>query len=342
MSHDEAGMDSLICVDTGTTNTRVWLLVGGRVAAMERAAVGVRDTARDGSPARLHGAIAAAINAVRIRGGTASPRAVIAAGMITSPLGLREVPHRAAPAGLDELASGIERCLMPEICELPIWLVPGVRSGPSDNRREDIAAVDVMRGEETLALGLVATGRLGAPATLLNLGSHWKIVRIDGAGRVASSVTSLTGEMIHTIQTQTILAGSVSAGRPERIFDDWLREGMAEQRRSGLARALFCVRLLEQRGGSTPEERLSYLIGAFIAADLDPLLRQGLVTPGSEVVIAGTGPVAGAVALALAAASVAVSQPGEAEIEAGLLAGLQAIAARAGLTKMSDRKGTDR
>jgi 2-keto-3-deoxy-galactonokinase len=43
---------SFICIDTGTTNTRVWLTAGGRVLAQARAGVGVRDTARDGSPTR--------------------------------------------------------------------------------------------------------------------------------------------------------------------------------------------------------------------------------------------------------------------------------------------------
>jgi 2-dehydro-3-deoxygalactonokinase len=326
MSQNGRGLHRLICIDTGTTNTRVWLLEGERVVAVERVGVGVRDTARDGSPARLHQALTQAIATVR-RAGEGEPQAVLAAGMITSPLGLREVPHLVAPVGLPELALRIEKCMMPEICDLPIWLVPGVRSGPPELRREEIASADVCRGEETLALGLVATGRLGTPATLLNLGSHWKIVRIDQAGRISSSLTSLTGEMIHTIQTQTILAGSLPAGRPEHLFDDWVQAGMAEQRRAGLARALFCVRLLEQRVESTPEERLSYLIGAFIAADLDPLQRQGLIVPGSEVVITGTGPVAGAVAAALAGGSVVVRQLGEAEVEAGLLAGLRALAA---------------
>lgn len=325
--------DCLICVDTGTTNTRVWFLRGEEVLATARAGVGVRDTARDGSPARLYDALRLAIagvcSEVALLGGVESPRAVIAAGMITSPLGLREVPHQVAPAGLTTLAAGVAQCHFPEITELPFFLVPGVRSGPDHALPDDVGSTDVMRGEETLCLGLVRSGLLGPRATLLNLGSHWKIIRLDAEMAVESSVTSLSGELIHATQTQTILAGSVPGSRPDTIDPNWMRAGMAEQRRSGSARALFCVRLLEQRVTSTPQERLAYLIGVFIAADLDAMLHRALLVPGDSMVIAGGEALASAWATALAEHSISARLLTEDEMEHGLLAGLRAIADRA-------------
>ena len=320
----------LIGIDTGTTNTRVWFLRGEEVVATVRAGVGVRDTAREGSPRLLHEALGRSIAEVRAiarsKGIVEEPATVIAAGMITSPLGLREVPHLPAPAGLGELAGAVDLCHLPAITDLPIWLVPGVRSGPDRVIPEEIESTDVMRGEETLALGLLSNGQLAPGSTLLNLGSHWKIVRLDDQGRVASSITSLSGELIHAAQTQTILAGSVPAGRPEQIHERWLRAGMAEARRAGLPRALFCVRLLEQRSDSTPPERLSYLIGACLAIDLDAMISRGLMPPGREVVMAGGEALTGAISLALAEQSIRLRSLAESEIEAGLLAGLRAIA----------------
>lgn len=320
----------LICIDTGTTNTRVWHLRGDEIIATARAAVGVRDTAREGSPRLLHEALRQSIARVcdeaYSRGVREEPWTVIAAGMITSPLGLREVPHLVAPVGIGQLAAHHHLCYMPEITNLPIRLVPGVRSGPDRVAPEAIGSTDVMRGEETLGLGLVVTGQLRPGATILNLGSHWKIVRIDDEGRIASSVTSLSGELIHATQTQTILASSVPAERPSQIDGRWLKAGMAETRRAGLPRALFCVRLLEQRSDSTPEERLSYLIGASLAADLDGLLAGQQLSAATEVVITGGEALAGALIQALAAEGIAARSLAEAEIEAGLLAGLRAIA----------------
>ena len=326
--------DCLICVDTGTTNTRVWLLRGAEVLATARVGVGVRDTARDGTAARLYEALREAIASVsshKIEGGGDGPvpHAVIAAGMITSPLGLRDIPHLVAPAGLAALSAAVVQCHFPEITGLPFFLVPGVRSGADRTVPAEVGTTDVMRGEETLCLGLAASGLLGPRSTLLNLGSHWKLIRLDAETRIESSVTSLSGELIHATQTQTILAGSVPGARPEVIDPDWMRCGMAEQRRSGTARALFCVRLLEQRSTSTPEERLAYLIGVYIAADLDAMLGRGLMVPGESIVIAGGEALAAAWATALAEHSIGARLLSDGEIEQGLLAGLRAIAASA-------------
>jgi 2-keto-3-deoxy-galactonokinase len=45
--------DTLLCVDVGTTNTRVWLTQGAEVLVRHEAPVGARDTARDRHPGAL-------------------------------------------------------------------------------------------------------------------------------------------------------------------------------------------------------------------------------------------------------------------------------------------------
>jgi 2-dehydro-3-deoxygalactonokinase len=327
MTSEKAGELCLICVDAGTTNTRVWLTIGDRVIARAQTGVGVRDTARDGSPARLRNALRELIEQVRdgARDQAQSPECVVAAGMITSPLGLAEVPHVRAPAGLNELAASTERHSFPEITDLPILLIPGVRSGPPQCDQETVGTADVMRGEETLCLGLVALGLLKPRSTLLNLGSHWKAIKLDAEARIASSVTSMTGELIHTAQTETILAGSVPQTRPTTIDRTWLEAGMREQRSSGLARALFCVRLLELGRSGSPEQRLSFLVGAFLASDLDPMIARGLLGSKELVVIAGGGAIAEAWRVVLAGISAPVIRLRDFEVESALLAGFRSV-----------------
>src|SRR5262249_59407091 len=108
MTNEKAGEFCLICVDAGTTNTRVWLTVGERVVARAQAGVGVRDTARDGSSERLRNALRELINRVqndaRDQGFAQSPECLIAAGSVTPPPRLVEVPPRTTPARLDEAA----------------------------------------------------------------------------------------------------------------------------------------------------------------------------------------------------------------------------------------------
>ena len=245
--------------------------------------------------------------------------------MITSPLGLAEVPHVPTPAGLKELAAATRQYSFPEITDLPILLIPGARSGPRQCDQETVGTSDVMRGEETLLIGLNALGLLTPGSTLLNLGSHWKVIEFDERARIASSVTSMTGELIHTAQTQTILAGSVPQARPGVIDQAWLEAGMREQRRSGLARALFCVRLLEQGSDGSAEQRLSFLIGAFLASDMDAMVSRGLFDSAGKIVIAGGGVIAEAWRRALTQNSMPAIALNDSEVENALLTGFRSI-----------------
>lgn len=331
-SDDNTGDDTCaVYVDMGTTNTRVWLVRGDEVVSQAKAQVGVGDTARDGSPERIRGALRDLIAEVRTAAATKrlprDPSCVVAAGMITSAQGLLEVLHVAAPAGLAELAASAQLHSFPDVVDLPVLLIPGVRSGSSVADMASVGEIDVVRGEEVLCVGLVELGLLQAGATLLNLGSHWKAIRLDDQSRIRSSFTTLSGEMIYAVQTQTVLASAVPHERPTVINESWLEAGMIEQRRSGLTRALFCVRLLEQGGRSTPEERLAFLVGAFISSDMDAMMTRDMLA--DPVVITGGGVVAEAWRRALSQVSINAFALDEVEIERAFLAGLRLVGLRA-------------
>jgi 2-dehydro-3-deoxygalactonokinase len=315
-----------IYIDTGTTNSRVWLMRGDEVLAKATAQVGVRDSAKDGSTERLRTSLRELIATVRAEAQPmgAAPACVVAAGMITSSLGLADVPHISAPAGIAELAAATRRHRFPEVTDLPVLLVPGIRSGQKPCDLVTVAEADLMRGEETMCAGLLMLRTVPPPATVLNLGSHWKAIQLDEDGRIAGSITSLSGEMIHTTQTQTILASAVSHDRPEHIDLHWLAAGIKRQRQSGLARALFGVRLLEQSGQGTPEQRLAFLIGCFIAADLDAL--QSARALSDSVFLTGGGALAEAWQWALTQANLPSALITSEQTERAFLAGLCHIA----------------
>ena len=317
-----------VCVDMGTTNTRVWLISGNEVLRRASASVGARDTARDGSDKRIRAALRDLIGQVRTAEDEASlviPTCVIAAGMITSPLGLVEVLHVPAPAGRCEIATSVMRQHFPDITELPVFLVPGVRSGSVHSDPKMIGDTDVMRGEETLCVGLMRLGLLKAGGTLLNLGSHWKAITIDYDGYISTSVTSMSGELIHAAQSHTILASALTQKRPGSLNEEWTEAGMREHRRSGLARALFCIRLLEQRNGCTPDDRFAFLIGAFVASDLDSLVKRGLLTSDRPVVITGGEVVASAWNRALSEISIRATIISADQLELAMIQGLMDI-----------------
>lgn len=317
-----------VYIDMGTTNTRVWLIRGLEVLASNRMKIGIADSAREGSRRKISDGLKQLIAGLRAEQGgrpARQPAFCIAAGMITSSLGLVEIPHLLAPAGETELAAALQLHRFPDIADLPFLLVPGVRwNAPRDIHAPMMA--DLMRGEETLCVGLLRKGILKPNATLLSLGSHWKVIGIDGGCRIASCVTSLSGELLQAAQTQTILASAVPQIWPEQFDSRWVEAGMREESKSGLARALFCVRLLQQTGKARPGECFAFLCGAFIGADLRALLSRQALRPDSRVVIAGSQPLAPAWQHALVQNGIRSTLLKNDEAERALLTGLHGFA----------------
>ena len=302
---------------------------GMQVKASCRLPVGARNAARSGSNSTIFESMRGIVQTLMQHsldsGELCTPGFMVAAGMITSSLGLKEIQHIPAPAGLDQLQVAAQWHSSPEISSMPILLVPGVRCGPERPSLASVDELDLMRGEETLCAGLIANRVIAGPAVVMNLGSHWKAIQLDEKGRIAASVTSLSGELIHATQQNTILAGSVAQDWPTHFSEPWIQAGMSEQRRSGLARSAFCARLLDLQRQATPEDRLAFLVGAFIASDLDPLLAQKFFQRGSRIALVGSSAVANAWHYALSTAQLASIIISQKQTEEALLTALRLI-----------------
>ena len=278
-----------ICVDMGTTNTRLWLVQQGAIVDRFTEPLGLRDAARQRSSSIIRDRLASLLATASSRAATLGLRAshILAAGMLTSPLGLCEVPHVSAPAGERELAKALRQFSDPEVADLPIYLVPGVRTGPVSPSLQQLQDTDLMRGEETMIVGLLEAGLLSPNSTFLNLGSHWKAISIDDTGRIASSFTTLSGEFIHVLQTHTVLASALPQGRLEALDPEWLERGRRFERQNGTGRSMFAVRLLEQVFQIAPSALSSFLLGAVVESDLNSMDRLGILN--GPIVVAGTG-----------------------------------------------------
>jgi 2-dehydro-3-deoxygalactonokinase len=287
----------LSCVDMGTTRTRAWITEGSVVWARASIDVGVRNVAR-GEPRtwladQLKCMLKPLFTEAAARGLDRRPVAIVAAGMITSDQGLVEVPHAEAPAGIADLARHIhvESFSLSEGDSLPLFFVPGVRSGFGVDGLAATFDADLMRGEETLCLGLLEQGTLTPDTLLLNLGSHWKLIWCDAEKRIAGSRTRLTGEMIHAIQAHTLLAASVTNQPPSFLHEDWVQLGYDQAACAGLSRALFCTRLLDLRNFGTGEQRLSFLYGAVFHGEMSHLAALRNERAG-RLLLAGAAPLA--------------------------------------------------
>ena len=303
----------MILLDVGSTNTSAWRIDDGVIVERRTAAVGVRDSATSGTTSLVQQTVADLIDQLRDGRGDV---VVAAAGMITSGLGLREVPHVVAPASAEDLASAAVVYRADNV-PAPVWLVPGVRTMGGT-----VLASDVMRGEETLVVGLLRNRLLEPGESLLNAGSHWKLIATDAAGRIAGSRTSLGGEVVHAVQSSTVLTASLPSGPLATLDAAWVDNGAQACRSEGFFRATFAVRLMDQQQHGTPDQRLAWLVGAAIAEDLRGLTASRALTTEQPVVVSGPGAIPAAWVHLLNGSGCPARALDAASVEASFVAGL--------------------
>jgi len=275
-------------VDCGTTNSRVYIIdETGEILGKGVRPVGVRDTTISGSRDLLkEGLKEAFIDALT----SASVRLEeidfsIAAGMITSEIGLLDIPHLPAPAGMQDIARNIKRIHDLSIfpMDTPIHFVPGVRNPiPPKVEPEQVGILDFMRGEEAQVAGLISkgfsdkrssgNGSSGNGFTAVVLSSHTKFIPVDSGGRILGSVTTLSGQVYEAVKKETSIGKSIRgpAGNGDaEFFDTRIVDNAYEQvKEAGLLRTLMMSRFFDVLMDTQWYERRLFLEAALAAEDL--------------------------------------------------------------------------
>lgn len=258
-------------VDSGTTTTRVRAWRGGEVVWSDQRPAGARNTAIDGNSSAISAALAELLALLESHHGV--PSAVICSGMITSNMGLHEVPHLPAPASPDSIAAAIVRV---SLDGQVINFIPGVKTAPSGPGFVGFTAGDVMRGEEAEIVGLRLGLGLEGATTFLHIGSHHKAISVAADGSILRSLTSPTGELLQAVLGGTILRSSTVPLDDLSVEMDAALAGAAAARSDGFGRALFLVRVGEQLAGLSRPAMTSYLVGVLASLDLDLVRASGV------------------------------------------------------------------
>ena len=283
----------MLIIDCGTTNLRVFLIEDGQECLCARRDGGVRHTAIDGDNRHLRAALKEALLEIAEKAGRPLEALgpCIAYGMITSDMGLYELPHLPAPVGCRELHDGMREAHFPEILPMPISFIPGVRNFSGPVNLDNYSGMDMMRGEETESIGLHALLAPETESLLVLPGSHNKLVHMDAEGQILGCMTSISGELLDAVSRHTILADAVKGSFAEAatLDLDMVREGAQEAQTSGLGRACFAGRILRMLGKEEPERIQSFLLGAVLSQDVqalrrfDPQERCPVYVAGKEV-----------------------------------------------------------
>lgn len=266
----------MIGVDWGTSSLRAYrLALDGAVREKREAERGIMTVPPGGFPAVLRETVGDWIAEGEDR--------VLLCGMVGSRQGWVEAPYLACPAGAAELAAATIRVPFPGGAAR-VRLIPGLTA------RDAAGVPEVMRGEETKIVGLLAAiGGDDVPeATLCLPGTHCKWVRVQ-AGRVTGFATYMTGEVFAALSAHTILARTMDTEAPPHpgAFD----RGTARARqKGGLLHHLFGVRAQALMGELPPEQGESYLSGLLVGHEVAAALEAGVAPPvhlaGAESLVA--------------------------------------------------------
>ncbi len=270
----------MIGIDWGTSSFRAWRLDPESGAVRDRIETdqGILEVPQGGFPDALRSAIGSWL--------AAGEQEVLLCGMVGSRQGWVEAPYLPCPAGPTEIAASLT--------DIPFGgarchLVPGLST------RDATDVPDVMRGEETKLVGLLA--ELGeAPALACLPGTHSKWARIGG-GRVLGFATQMTGEVRATLLDHSILGRLAAPGAPGS--DAAFLRGVARAREAGgLLHHLFGTRALGLMGDLAATETESYLSGLLIGHEVAAVLAASGM-PDGPVHLAGAEALCRRYALAL-------------------------------------------
>lgn len=256
-------MSNYITIDSGTTNTRISLVLDYAVVDTLKFHVGARQSIENKTV--LKDTIRKGIIEILSKN-TIGPKAVkrvLASGMITSEFGLIDLPHIPIPAGLQQLHNAMYETILAEITPIPFVFMRGVKTDG-----KSLENTDVMRGEETELMGI-----LSGEGLYILPGSHSKIIKTDRFDRIVDFKTTLTGEMISALSQNTILKDAVEMEEFE-TDKDRLLSGAEYARKHGINEALFKVRLLKTLFGATPAEIYNFYLGVVLSDEISYVLSQ--------------------------------------------------------------------
>ena len=201
---------------------------------------------------------------------------LLACGMVGSAQGWREARYLHAPTSLNALASGLT--VVPRSNATPLHIVPGLLQRG--------ALPNVMRGEETQVLGVLADAALASTSPVLvglpGTHSKWVVAHQDGPRcSIDQFHTFMTGEVFAALRGHTILGKTMQA--PTAPDDAAFAQGLEVARSSdaalGLLSHIFSTRTLGLTGALPATAQADYLSGLLIGHEMVSLARLYPPTP---------------------------------------------------------------
>ncbi|KXL53447.1 2-keto-3-deoxy-galactonokinase [Anaerotignum neopropionicum] len=267
-----------IYMDSGTTNTKVFLVREGSCIDTLILPVGTKDSAISGSNEILLQGLKKGYDDILKHNGVLDSwvTQICLSGMVTNPFGIIEVPHISTPVGYQKLWAERYLHFEQKYFQRELVLIRGVKTGQPDETvtMENMGKMNNVRGEEMEVVGMLSKGVLSEneTAVMISPGSHTHMLYIK-SGMISDIVSNFTGELYHAIQKETIFAGElVKEDIP--LAAPSVLEGYHLLTTYGLARALYIVHGTKVFGVCEDKTRNALLMGLIVGSVIEMLQKK--------------------------------------------------------------------
>ena len=264
-----------VIMDMGTSNTRLYMCANNEVFECVKGGFGASFGKKNGRKElceHIGSLLNELLNKCAVK--ETNVESIVALGMAGSEIGLVDIPHISLPANARTLAESIRKVKIEGI-NIPFLFIPGLKKSSGH------MILDMMRGEETEAIGLATMISCAEDAIFVLPGTHNKIVHVSSDVNITDFSTTFSGELLDSIISNTILAGQVA--HDFQIIESEVLKGALYAKENGLNASLFHIRVMAKNGIGV-NALSSFLYGCVIGEDIC-LIKK--IAHGKRIYISG-------------------------------------------------------
>ena len=203
---------------------------------------------------------------------------ILMAGMVGSKKGLYEVPYVSVPITLKKMFLKIS---MKKILNIEVRIVPGLFYKKNN-------FFDVIRGEETLAIGAISKLKIKKQCYLCCPGTHSKWISINN-NKFNFFNSYMSGEIYSAISKGTILSQSLEKNS-NKFSKKYFIKGLSLIKKGySFPNMLFKVRTMDLFNQANPDQCNSFLSGLVIGLEINDIFKKKDIYK-SPVILIASGP----------------------------------------------------
>ncbi|MHB1314033.1 MAG: 2-dehydro-3-deoxygalactonokinase [Christensenellales bacterium] len=279
----------LIYFDSGTSNTRMYLIENWKPVDVSGAKIGSKDSSIAGTNLVLLEGIKKLYDEMLAKHGLTDGdiEGIYCSGMISSPFGIHEVPHLCVPASVKMFHDSMYTHFEDKCFHRDVTIIRGMKTIPDGvfPTVYEMGNVNNVRGEEIEMIGILAdlAPEIKKNVAIIMPGSHSQSFFVQN-GEIKDMLSTFSGELNYAITSSTILGGSITGGDTP-IDEEMLRLGCDNLREYGFCRAIYIIHASKIFNSADNFQRRYMLEGVITGSVIEAFLKKLSCFSGMDHVV---------------------------------------------------------